>query len=605
MKAKPVFLDFLNREASRATGRQREESEDIDIIRTLTAALPFRFSANISQMAEYGNSRPLLFADLIKLIGARVIDATSTNGSMDEFIADRQRRYSHVPDRYPFYFEDARPLERVKLGSRNEFSMTDDLSRMITGYRPDQFDFDLVRVNPGDRVPFESGLNATIRKVLAREDLAITRDLLETNRGGASLSPSEIEATTRAVSALYMKNYASQRGLATCTGIPSFPYREVSANFPLYDYPILRRALCALGGDPFVFRQPTEELITYYASTEHRQFAYFLEAFLESAAASIKARVNQPNAIAPLRTLFEQFFVRDLDGNGSSRYASFGDFFSRGIVTLLASGNRVAKKDGMFGETWRRYVNSQNTGLIAITTATEREATALFKALEEQGFQRSRPISVGDGVVQEFSRGHTQKIIHLPTSAGSLGVNSAGMVLPNVLSELDIKYLVSAGICFGLKPEKEGRPYQRYGDVLIATAIQDYITERVGKIRVNRGDRVPASPGLLQAARLARSQPSHSKFSISEGLMLSGQKLVDSKDLVIELRREFPDAIGGEMEGNAVAAASLYKGRQWILIKGICDWGMEKEDKWQAIAAAHACKLAVAAVVVLLEAEKP
>ncbi|MEP5762862.1 MAG: hypothetical protein ABJ327_26785, partial [Litoreibacter sp.] len=65
------------------------------------------------------------------------------------------------------------------------------------------------------------------------------------------------------------------------------------------------------------------------------------------------------------------------------------------------------------------------------------------------------------------------------------------------------------------------------------------------------------------------------------------------------------DTVGGEMEGNAVAGASIYKGRQWILIKGICDWGMGKEDGSQAIAAERACDLAVRAIVNLLDAEAP
>ncbi|NOC84559.1 hypothetical protein GS620_14195 [Ruegeria sp. HKCCD6428] len=597
-------MDFLNREASRATGRWREESNDLDIIRTLTVALPFNFSVNISQLTEYSNSRPKLFADLIKLMTAGIIDATSTNGTMDEFLVDRQKRYSHVPKRYPFYFDESKLLEQVSLGSRNEFSMTDDLSRLITNYSSDQFDFDLVRASSGDRSLFESGHSATIRKVIDREDLAITRDLLETNRGTKMLTSAEIDATTRAISALYMKNYADRRGLATCTGIPNFPYREISAHFPLYDYPLLRRSLISLGGYPFVYHQPTDELIVNYGSIEHRHFAYYLEAFLESAAASIRAQVNQPNEIAPMRTLFEQFFIRELDGCDRSKILNFSDFYTHGKLRLLNGGQRISVYNQQFAETWRKYVPERPNGLIAITTATDSEDKALFEALEENGFLRTRLIQAGDGVVQEFTREYTQKLVHIRTSAGSLGVNSAGMILPNVLRELDVNYLVSAGICFGLKPEKDGQPYQKYGDVLISTAMQDYETERVGEVKINRGERLPASPGLLQAARIARAQFDEADFSIHEGVVLSGQKLVDNEDLVKELRSTFAEAIGGEMEGNAVAAASLYKGRQWILIKGICDWGMNKEDGWQSIAASRACKLAVKAIVTLLSAEK-
>jgi len=200
LDAKPVFLDFLNREAARAIGRERDENIDLEIIRTLTVALPHRFSANISQITEYGNTRPRLFTELMKLINASVIDATSTSATIDEFITDRQARYAHVPDRYPFYYKQSDILERVRLGSRNSFSMTDDLSRIISGYSSDQFDFELVRANPGDKAHFESALKATIIKILNRDDLAITRDLLESSRGGTTLNTQEIAATTRAIS---------------------------------------------------------------------------------------------------------------------------------------------------------------------------------------------------------------------------------------------------------------------------------------------------------------------------------------------------------------------------------------------------------------------
>lgn len=605
MNPKPIFLDFLNREAARAIGRERDENTDLEIIRTLTVALPYKFSANISQITEYGNTRPRLFSELIKLIDARVIDATSTSATIDEFIADRQIRYAHVPDRYPFYFKQSGELERVRLGSRNSFSMTGDLSRIITGYSSDQFDFELNRAIPGDKIHFERALTATIIKILNRDDLAITRDLLESDRGGKTLNPQEVAATTRAISAIYMKNYAEQRGLATCTGIPDFNYREINQYFPRYDFPLIRRMVQALGGVPLIYAANTEEILALYGTAEHEHFGYYLGAFLESVASTVRRRVNQPDDLASLRTLFHQIFIRELDGNVETQPRTLSEFYTIGQRRLLSAGGRMASKDEFFAITWRDFVPAMMTGLVAITTATDSEDAALFACLEENGFMPSRLLRVGEGVLQEFVRGVTQRIVHIRTSAGSMGVNSAGMVLPNVLQELDVKYLVSAGICFGLMPLKNEKEFQKLGDVLIATHIQDYETKRKGKQEIFRGERTSASPGILQAARIARNQMGEIEYQISEGVLLSGQMLVDDEQTVEELRVAFPEAIGGEMEGNAVAAASIYKGRQWILIKGICDWGMGKEDGSQAIAAKRACSLAVKAIVNLLDAESP
>ena len=98
MRASPIFLDFFNREASRAAGRERSENLDITILRTLSIALPHTFSINISQLSEYCSTRPILFQTTAKLIAAGVIDVTTQASTVGDFIASRQTLYSHVPE---------------------------------------------------------------------------------------------------------------------------------------------------------------------------------------------------------------------------------------------------------------------------------------------------------------------------------------------------------------------------------------------------------------------------------------------------------------------------------------------------------------------------
>lgn len=596
-------MDFLNREAHRATDRFRSEPQDIDILRTLVLALPYGFSANISQLTEYGSDKPEVFKLVLKLIEAGIIDATSNNASVGEFLDDRQVRYQHVPDRYPFYFKKASVFDGLKLGTRNDFSMTADLESLLTNYNPGEFTFSLSRMHSGDQIHFEAGHKATVKKLWDRDDLAITKDLLETTRGGSELTPPQITATTRVISAMYMKNYATRRGLATCTGIPSFPYREVVSEFPIFDYKILRRSIIVLGGKDILENSPSEEIILGYPSEAHHSFAYALEAFLEAGSASIKKQSNQQDALGSMRVLFEQFFVK-LEAEPKTRPSSLTDFHSQATSILLAVGHRIAESNTVFLEKWREYVPETKKGLVAITTATDAEDEALFKELKANGFTQIRTIRAGQHYLQEYSRTAGQCIAHLRTGAGSMGVLSAGSILPDALKELKPDHLISAGICFGLKPEKDGKPHQSLGDVLCATSIQDYETVRQGaKIKL-RGDKLPVGPNLLQAMRIARQQIGQVDYQYFEGQILSGQKLVDDEEFVKNLRNTFSEAIGGEMEGNAVATASVFKPWQWILIKGICDWGMEKEDGWQQIAAERACKLAVATSIVLLTAEE-
>ena len=69
---------------------------------------------------------------------------------------------------------------------------------------------------------------------------------------------------------------------------------------------------------------------------------------------------------------------------------------------------------------------------------------------------------------------------------------------------------------------------------------------------------------------------------IEFGLVLSGEVLVDKEDFVKELKSNFPEAIGGEMEGTGLQASCHRDKKEWILIKGICDWGFDKSENKSA-----------------------
>jgi hypothetical protein len=73
---------------------------------------------------------------------------------------------------------------------------------------------------------------------------------------------------------------------------------------------------------------------------------------------------------------------------------------------------------------------------------------------------------------------------------------------------------------------------------------------------------------------------------------LSGEKLIDDPDFKAELFDQYPQAIGGEMEGAGLVAAALRGGVPWLLVKAVCDWGDgKKHSKHQPLAAAAAVSL--------------
>jgi nucleoside phosphorylase len=149
------------------------------------------------------------------------------------------------------------------------------------------------------------------------------------------------------------------------------------------------------------------------------------------------------------------------------------------------------------------------------------------------------------------------------------------------------------GIAFGLKPDK-----QKIGDILVSRQICCYDLQRVTELtpgeitNTPRGDRVTSAPRLLD--RFEAGTVGWEGGKVRFGLVLSGDKLVDSATLKANLLALEPEAIGGEMEAAGVYAAA-YKGKvDWIMVKAICDWGEAKntpnKDEDQARAARNAAE---------------
>lgn len=79
---------------------------------------------------------------------------------------------------------------------------------------------------------------------------------------------------------------------------------------------------------------------------------------------------------------------------------------------------------------------------------------------------------------------------------------------------------------------------------------------------------------------------------VFQGLLLSGEKLIDNRVFRDRLAKAFPTAVGGEMEGAGAYAAAGEKGREMILVKAVCDWADgHKNDRAQLFAAFTAVSL--------------
>jgi nucleoside phosphorylase len=158
---------------------------------------------------------------------------------------------------------------------------------------------------------------------------------------------------------------------------------------------------------------------------------------------------------------------------------------------------------------------------------------------------------------------------------GSLGPGASTLTAQSVLEQVRPDYLILTGIGYGLMPDE-----QRIGEVMVSTQIRvvdhkeiaDPLVPGCPPIEFPRGSRPDASVTLVNRA-LAAAKDGWNGSKVRFGPMLTLNTRVSSRALYQHLRAAEPDAIGGDMEGSGIYAASARGKVDWIVIKGISDWG--------------------------------
>lgn len=176
--------------------------------------------------------------------------------------------------------------------------------------------------------------------------------------------------------------------------------------------------------------------------------------------------------------------------------------------------------------------------------------------------------------------------------SGAIGRDSVVLSTADALRRFNIVAIIMVGIAFG-----KDRDSQKIGDVLVATQIIPYENLRVGDERsIFRGTISQTGPVLLNRFRQALDWNFKDKnndfISVRFGPLLSGEKVIDNSRFSQRLFDEFPQAIGGEMEGAGLYAVAARKDVEWIVVKSICDWADgTKTDNYQDFAAKSSVSL--------------
>ena len=551
-----IFLHFLNREIYRSVGSHDHDGFPEKAIRILIAGTNRRLFSNYSNLLEgVGSIVPGSILNL--LLETEQLNVVGERASLDEFIASREPRYRFDQGRYPMYFEGAPTVlshgpHLLKKGSSTAY--------IENGIRTLSQEGVISGVLQRDIKPLNAMLPRLIDKLNRREQEALTISYFGDQLRGVE----EELPTARLLSSLYIRQYMEELNADIATGFRSLVAFDHLANgYPSLHLPYLAKVMEATGisVDP-PYSVSNEAIVMARSSYSH--FLYSEEIGNILATLSTIAKRSERG----LKGLVERFVGVFL----STAVESSNPFDV--ALHRLSAGVMENKRQ------WREFESEYEEGMskdsqrnvILLVTATDRETQALNEVYQDLAGEPIFRYSSHDAYVAKEYQGFSgYKLIHVQCEAGSTGPSNSQAVITDAIQDFAPDFVIMGGIAFGLKRDK-----QKLGDVLVSTMVHDY--ERVRKEEgrsIPRGQRIGCSAKLVSAFRAGNAE-GLSPVKAHFGLVLSGEKLSDSQELVDELLNREPEAIGGEMEGAGLVSAAHRKKVDWILIKSVVDWGYNK-----------------------------
>jgi nucleoside phosphorylase len=227
---------------------------------------------------------------------------------------------------------------------------------------------------------------------------------------------------------------------------------------------------------------------------------------------------------------------------------------------------------------------------VLVLTVTEVETSELRQSLLAAGAQE-RVVHGSSNTYRLYEKVAGTAVAHVRCSMGSAAAGGSTLTVAAAIAELRPWAVVAVGIAFGVDEQE-----QPLSSVLLSETLTTYESQRLGEdeggglVIRERGHTVPGSPTLL--ARFRDGLPGSVGVRVIPGQILSGEKLVDNASEKARLLARFPDAVGGEMEGSGVFAASHRSAVEWLVVKAVSDHGaskrVDKAARQQAAAAAAA-----------------
>lgn len=381
--------------------------------------------------------------------------------------------------------------------------------------------------------------------------------------------------------------YSDVFAAVTPTGFPQFSFFEGEQSFPYLEFDVVFSLLAKLGMTAIIFDHSEDGTRRFLDFRSHRNFHEFVRSkdnllyLLDDHPARHAVHAARLDLSAHLRALQ----ILPVEAGENDPFVAAAELYRASEHLCRDLPAAQARRQTMTNaHSW--------IGKYLIMTATDNEDQALRTEFAARGFTRPIVQNADRLSYVEYFRSDIGRVYHVRTSAGSGGASGAFIMGKNAIELLKPEYVISVGVCFGLREDK-----QRIGDIIISEHVHDYEKFRVSPTRPeDRGATREAAPVLLSCARA--NLAIWLGATVHVGTVVSGEKLVDDREFRDFLRHLNPPPIAGEMEAWGLSAVCHETRKQFIMVKGICDWGMNKKSDQQDVAVANACKFAFDALIV-------
>ena len=547
---KYIYLHFLDRELRGSLGLEgaKIDSESKIWIETALFMTDMPLYVSLSHMYESYSELPKTIDFLFELDKIDLVLMVSNHVNPDEFLESRKRLYSFDKKRYTRYFKKNSLMWPKNIHNDGK-GTTEYLRNSILCNKtnlPEKF------------------IYSVKNSIISNQNDAITIQrfvpIIKKSVPGNYFHHTKI-ATQTMISRFYTKRYLDACQGTLITGLPRLnAYDDLAENQVYTNYRIYSLLISMISG----LWKKDDSFIAFLFSDEYNLLKSIIQSIVELADLLYDNGVSIDEIIAMIRKCDKVKMTND----STSKLLVLQNYLCN-----ICKERRIEMKK-------RPY-----TFLILVATLLELEV--LLKELK-----KSYSVVTDIGEESHIMTNINGNLVYIVKSQMGAGGPGGSILTSNdAIKRFNPNAVIMYGIAWGSKKNN-----QQIGDILISSQVWEYDPIKINESNdISRGNIIPASPQLIQAFELVVTLEKQTNLYF--GLVASGSKLLNNKSEVERLKDKKPELIGGEMEAAGVASSCERNNTQWIMIKGICDWGFDKEsenkDNYQMVAAENAAQVLI------------